>query len=432
MIGDTNNYIHISENTRDRVNEFLNCFFQYIEEQYDLEIINPIYNSDFLMIISEIYPLIDNKDKWEQMGYDLCKGLKQEIETYGISEKNLGMIGGFGYKCFCVSLFNKKTGNLSKFSNTLNKFFLEQAVEFVERLRRKNDVFMNDYDVIAGVSGFVYFLLDFEWNLEENLQLEKLIKYLIELTNYHEHMDNSIINFHIIKENLSREDEQLEFPNGNINFGLSHGMLGPLVALTKAHNKEIRVEGIENAISTLFDIYDQFKVYRNDIAAWPTQLSFENFIKGQYSDNLRLPMASWCYGNTGIARGLQKAAQYMGYTQKEETYKKDLINIINQPVNRYNLFETILCHGYSSVLCIRMMAYRDTKDERFVKTIEKDINAILDIFNKNSDTSYDMNQIIKNHFENDLSLLQGAMGVVLSLLGVIHESMEYGRVLMVD
>ncbi|MBU5483725.1 lanthionine synthetase C family protein [Clostridium sp. MSJ-11] len=432
IINNTNNYIDISEDTKDKINKFLECFLGYVEEQYELKIINPVHYCDLLIMISEAYPLLERKEKWEQIGYDLCKGLKQNIETYGISEKHMGMIGGLGYMCFCVNLFSEKTGNLLKFSHTLNKLLFQESVKLTERLRRKKDVNMNDYDMIAGVSGFIYFLLDFKWNLEEESQLKKLIEYLVELTKYHQYMGCSVINFHLTKENLSREDEKLEFPNGNINFGLSHGMLGPLLALTKAHSKGMEVEGIESAINELFGIYDQFKIYHNDIAAWPTQLSFESYIKGEFEDNLRPVMASWCYGNTGIARGLQKAAQYMKYVQKEEVYKKDLINIINQPVDRYNLYETIICHGYSSVLCIRTMAYRDTKDKRFVETIEKDIDAVISIFYRNSDTSYDINKIIKKHFKDNMSLMLGAVGVALSLLGVVHEDMEYGKLLMVD
>ncbi|MBM7870400.1 hypothetical protein JOC70_001885 [Clostridium pascui] len=427
-----NSYIDISANTKDEINKSLECFFEYVGEQYDLEIINPIYYCDLLMIISEAYPLVKHKEKWEKMGYDLCKGLKQDIETYGISEEHMGMIGGLGYKCFCISLFNKKTGNLSKFSNTLNKLFLEQSVKFTERLRRKKDITMNDYDTIAGVSGFIYFLLDFKWSSEEKSQLEKLIEYLVELTKYHQYMEHSVINFHLTKENLFREDEKLEFPNGNINFGLSHGMLGPLVALTKAYSKGIEVEGIESAINELFGIYDQFKIYHGNVATWPTQLSFDSYIKGEFSDKLRPVMASWCYGNTGIARGLQKAAQYMKYSQKEEVYKKDLINIINQPVDQYNLYETILCHGYSSVLSIRTMAYRDRKDKRFIETIEKDISAVINALHRDDNAHYNMDKIIKGYFKDDMSLLQGIGGVVLSLLGVVCEDVEYGRLLMID
>lgn len=432
IIDNVNSYIDISGTTKNKINKFLECFFKYIEEQYDLEIINPIYYCDLLIMISEVYPLATNKGKWEQMGYDLCKGLKQDIETYGISEERIGMIGGLGYTCFCVNLFNKKAGNLPKFSDTLNKFFLEQSVKFTESLRRKKDVNMKDYDIISGVAGFIYFLLDFEWSFNEKSQLEKLIEYLVELTKCHQYMEHSVINFHLTKENLFREDEKVEFPNGNINFGLSHGMLGPLVALTKAYRKGIKVEGIESAINELFDIYDKFKIYHEGIAAWPTQLSFESYIKGEFSDNLRPVMASWCYGNTGIARGLQKAAQYMGYTQKEEVYKKDLINIINQPVDQYNLYETILCHGYSSVLSVRTMAYRDRKDKQFIETIEKDISAVINAFHRNDNSDYNMDKIIKEYFKDDMSLLQGIGGVVLSLLGVVCEDVEYGRLLMVD
>lgn len=432
IINNTNNYIDISQNTGNKLNKFLEYYFEYVEEQYDLEIINPIYYCDLLLTISEVYPLLESKDKWERIGYDLCKGLKQDIERYGVSENNIGMIGGLGYTCFCVSIYSKRTRNLSGFSNTLNRLLLQKSIEFMEKVSVKIDVNMNDYDSVVGVSGLLYYLLDFQWDDNSIIQLKQLIEYLVGLTKYYEYEGHSVIKFHLNNENQFRDDEKLEFPNGNINFGLAHGMIGPLIALTKAYSKEIKVKGMEYAINTLFELYDKFKIYNGNIAAWPTQLSLEDYIKGEFSDNLRPIMASWCYGNTGIARGLQKSAKYMNYTQREKVYTKDLISITNQPIDQYNLHETILCHGYSSVLCIRMMAYRDSKDRHFIEIIEKDIDAILDRFPQSNDNSYDMNKIIKELFKEDISFLMGISGVALSLLGAVLEDTENGRLLLVD
>ncbi|NLY46782.1 MAG: lanthionine synthetase C family protein, partial [Tissierella sp.] len=418
IINNTSNYIDISQNTKDKLIKFLECFFEYVEEQYDAEEINPKYYCDLLLVISEAYPLLENKDKWEQIGYDICKGLKQDIEKYGIPVNNIGMIGGLGYMCFCINLYNKRTGNLANFSKTLNRLFLEKAINFVQNREIKTDLDMNDYDIIYGVSGFLYYLLDFQWDTDDIIRLKQLIKYLVGLTSDYEYEQHSCIKFHLKDQKKVRDDGKPEFPNGNINFGLAHGMIGPLIALTKACNKGVMVEGMEYAINRLFELYDKFKIYKNNnIAAWPTQLSFEDYIKGKFSDNLRPIMASWCYGNIGIARGLQKSAKYMNYAQKEKVYIEDLVNIFNQPVDQYNLYEAILCHGYASVLCIRMMTYRDSKDKRFIELVEKDIESILDRIPQSHDGNYDMNKVIEEHFKEDVSFLMGTTGVILSLVG---------------
>lgn len=427
------NDLYLTKETLSKVNNVLNSFFKYIENQYDLEMINPKYYYDFLLVISDAYPILTDKDKWEKIGYDLCKDIKHQLENYGINYDDIGMIGGLGYISFCVNLYSARTNNLQKFSKDLNKFLLEKTIIYTKKLiSKKYDTAMFDYDIIRGVAGVLYYLLDFEWSAEEKEQLNILVEYLIGLTKDHDYNGSKVINFHINNNNQFSEDEKLLYPNGNINFGLSHGMLGPLIALAKAHNNGFECPQIKEAIEVIFNLYDKFKVYIEDIPTWPTQLSFEDYISGEFNEDSRPVMSSWCYGNSGIVRGLQKAAKYMNDNNREEIYIKDLINVVNQPINRYNLSSPILCHGYSSVLSARTMAYRDKKDNRYISTIEDDIYSILKFFHINKNRECDIDKVIEEVLDGDKSLLMGAVGIMLSLLSTIYDDTHYCNLLMID
>mgnify|MGYP000853070688 FL=1 len=439
MIRKVKSFIEMSDKTTDEVYKFLECFFKYVENQYDSEILNPIYYTDLLLLASEAYPLLEDKEKWANVSYDMCKAMKQSLERYGILGGKPSMMGGLGYMCFAVNAFKKNTGNLPNFSQSLNKLLLESSGKYANTLiESKAETFMSQYDAILGLSGALYYLLDFKWTIDEKRHLERIVDYLIGLTKYHEYKGYYIINFHITRENQFREDEKKYFTDGNFNFGLSHGMMGPLIAMAKAWKRGIRVDGLKDAIEELFNIYEQFKKYKGDIPIWPTQLSFDDYIKGEFNEDTRPVISSWCYGNISIARGMQKTAQYMKWIEKEKEYKKDLINIINQPIEDYNLNSPILCHGYASVLCERTFAYRENKDKEFVETIEENINTMINMFKENNgyiekhkEILQDENRIIEGYFE-DLSFLQGTSGIILSLLGAISEDLDYGRLLLVD
>ena len=392
MIRKVKSFIEMSDKTTDEVYKFLECFFKYVENQYDSEILNPIYYTDLLLLASEAYPLLEDKEKWANVSYDMCKAMKQSLERYGILGGKPSMMGGLGYMCFAVNAFKKNTGNLPNFSQSLNKLLLESSGKLYTEVINEKGYYKGYY----------------------------------------------IINFHITRENQFREDEKKYFTDGNFNFGLSHGMMGPLIAMAKAWKRGIRVDGLKDAIEELFNIYEQFKKYKGDIPIWPTQLSFDDYIKGEFNEDTRPVISSWCYGNISIARGMQKTAQYMKWIEKEEEYKKDLINIINQPIEDYNLNSPILCHGYASVLCERTFAYRENKDKEFVETIEENINTMINMFKENNgyiekhkEILQDENRIIEGYFE-DLSFLQGTSGIILSLLGAISEDLDYGRLLLVD
>lgn len=432
-------YIRLSDNIRIKTEKFIENIYSYIENEYDKEILNPIYYRDIILLISEGFFFIKNKEKFEQIGYDLCKSIKQELEMYGVIENDIGMISGFGYKCFVVSKYSKRTGNLKRFSNSLNKLLLDFMENKIKTFVEKDiATTMSKYDVISGLSGSLYYLLDFSWNEEEVKKLNKVVSYLVNLTKYSNYKGNSVMKFHITRENQFRDDEKERFTNGNFNFGISHGMMGPLIVLSKAFNLGYKVDGLKESIEELTLLYDKFKVYKENIALWPSQLSLEEYLIGKCKDENYHVASSWCYGNISIARGLQKVAKNMGWDEKESLYKEDLINILNQPSINYNLSSPSLCHGYSSILSIITHSYMNDRDDRYVSRIEEMIALILKVFEENNKYIESHKEVLEDKdnyiegYSEDLSLLSGSLGIALTILGAISEDIEYGKLLLID
>ena len=432
------NYIDLSDSIENKIKGFIKNIYLYIESEYNQEILNPIYYRDIILFIAEGFSSLKEKEKWEKMGYNMCKAIKQDLENYGVVENDIGMIGSFGYTCFIISQYSKKTVNLIRFSNSLNKLLLDFTVDKVNLFKEDSQTSMRKYDVISGLSGSLYYLLDFSWNEDEIKKLENIISYLVGLTKYHDYKGKSVIKFHITRENQFRDDEKERFPNGNFNFGISHGMMGPLVALSKAYSLGYNVDGLKESIGELAEIYERFKVYKDNIPLWPSQLSLEQYLIGKCEEEHCHLASSWCYGNISISRGLQKVSKNMGWIEKEKLYKEDLINILNQPSENYNLHSPALCHGYSSILAIRTSSYIGDKDSRYIDNIEENIDIIIKRFEENNkyigehkEILEDKDSSIEGYFE-DLSLLSGSLGIALALLSVISEDVEYGKLLLID
>lgn len=432
-------YINVSNGIRLKIEEFLKNIYSYIENEYNQEILDPIYYRDIILLISEGFSFLDDKEKWEKVGYDICKGIKQDLESYGVVENDIGMISSFGYTCFVISKYSKRTGNVKRFSNSLNKLLLDFMENKIKTFIEKDvATTMSKYDVISGLSGSLYYLLDFSWSEEETKKLERVISYLVNLTKYYNYKGDSVINFHITRENQFRDDEKERFTNGNFNFGISHGMMGPLIVLSKAFNLGYKVDGLKESIEELTLLYDKFKVYKENIALWPSQLPLEEYLIGKCKDENYHVASSWCYGNISIARGLQKVAKNMGWDEKESLYKEDLINILNQPSINYNLSSPSLCHGYSSILSIITYSYMNDRDDRYVNRIEEIIDIILKVFEENNKYIENHKEILEDKdnyiegYSEDLSLLSGSLGIALTLLGAISENVEYGKLLLID
>lgn len=85
-----------------------------------------------------------------------------------------------------------------------------------------------------------------------------------------------------------------------------------------------------------------------------------------------------------------KTAKYLKMKERYQYYERELLKIIEQPIERYNLSSPILCHGYSSVIMIQI------------------------------------------YTQMGFELLEGKGGEVLALLGSLSVELNYGRALMAD
>jgi hypothetical protein len=110
---------------------------------------------------------------------------------------------------------------------------------------------------------------------------------------------------------------------------------------------------------------------------------------------------------------------------RKRVFEKDLFEIINQPIEKYNLEYPFLCHGYSSVLTIFTLFYRENKNYLLLKKINDLVNIIL------ASNYLEIKKSPTEIFKQDLSFLQGNIGCLLTLNGISSE-MNYPKLLMVD
>lgn len=338
-----------------------------------------------------------------------------------------GMFEGLGQYAFSIDLLKKKTGELKQMSNSFNRVMLKYLSNFINMFQ-KGQITFAAYDVTLGVSGILSFLLDAIEKEEKTSENQKIIcdtlKYLVWLTEDYKYKNWTVPRFHIQPNQQYLDEEKKYMPNGHINLGMAHGIIGILLVLLKAKRRGYIVVNQEKAIQKIFDIYDRFKIYDKGILKYPRRLSVENYINGTVSD---LTINSgWCYGNLGIVRGLMKASKEMEDMRCYWYYQNELLKVINQPFEEYNLTSPILCHGYASILVIQMMAWRESGNICFLETFERNINKILERSKKRF-SNYDLSQ-------NDLSLLNGNGGIILTLLEAISEKdiMNFEQLMFID
>lgn len=272
---------------------------------------------------------------------------------------------------------------------------------------------------------------------EEKHILKACIEYLVALTRDTKFEGKSIIKFHVLQPNQNPNFNQEKFKRGNINFGLAHGMLGPLIALAKAHAKGFNIEGLKDGIEKVYHLYEVFQVVNEEkIPCWPGPMTVEEYWNGTCNpENLHIS-SSWCYGNAGVMRGLQKVAGYMGWKEKEQAHVETMIRFFSQNIKTYDLYSPSLCHGFSSLVAIQMCAYSSYRNPKLLTNLERHIQKMIAGYRKNNENELNLTDIrnksilIEGHLK-DLSILTGSVGIAITLLSLKRKT-KTGKLLMID
>lgn len=312
----------------------------------------------------------------QSMAQKMVGLLGQDLDI-DFASPNDGMYGGLGVLTFSAHEIMGRTGELKETSELLDRFLLDQACQKADLFQQRKLSF-GSYDILGGIAGVVYYLLDCEEILnqpEEKLKLRDLIRFLIYLSGDYSYWGKQILRYHIRRRQQFLAIERKTMKQGHINFGMAHGVAGPLVALAKAKRQGIQEMYLEEAIWKLFGLYEELCVENNGIVRYPRRLPIDCYVSKTSADLTE--NAGWCYGNLGIIRSLMKTAKYLRKPMEYAYYLDKLVDILAQPAKEYNLSSPIVCYGYGSVISIQKYAFLESQDERCLVNLERNVEITL-------------------------------------------------------
>ena len=153
-----------------------------------------------------------------------------------------------------------------------------------------------------------------------------------------------------------------EFPGGHGNFGLAHGICGPLALLAQALRRGITVDGQREAVQTICLWLDSWRIDTPGGHRWPYMITRDEARtrpnQVRHSGATRRP--SWCYGTVGIARALHLAALALDDEARRRSAEDTLISAVTDPAQDALVSDASLCHGYAGLARITARAATDT------------------------------------------------------------------------
>ena len=420
------------------INNIIEHFFSKLED----DIKNNKFASEgvtgYLIIVGEMFELMPEQRKWLEYSYIIMGELKENIQNGKV--KTLGAFGGLADILFAVKLFNAKTGYYERFLRTAENLMLDRTEVYIKACQRNiNNVKDYHYDLVSGLTGIgMYLLWDEDINGRKKEVLKSILDYFVCLCGDNLYQGRIVPGWHIEYENQTREEDRRNFAQGNLNFGMAHGILGPLLVLSEAYKKGMIVEGQLEAIKKVIMIYMKFKTLdRDGVYNWASQLKIEDFIDNKCIDRIREPRASWCYGNIGISRALYLVSKNIGDNELLQFSINNLLSIAQLDSRKYLLESPIICHGYSGMLAILNLLCKEIGHPILKSKIHELIAEIIKLYDENYSYGFvncgtvEKNGIKVKEYIEFYDLLNGATGVVLTLVSAIKRDTIWERQLYI-
>lgn len=316
-------------------------------------------------------------------------------------------------------LYLAKSWTSDCFENHYNAEYVFSIYENTDERDRTTTVDMHstfELEPLLGLSGILRYLLLTDSELYRE-SIQKVVDALIYLSQYSTDKQEAVPNWHIQKDNVFPYEERESYRSGMINFGLSHGIAGPLAVLSVAKLQGINRPGLAEAIGRLIEFFLCFVQEQPDGEVyWPSAITGEEYLKPALSISPHKRL-SWCYGSLSILRSLFLASKAVSNEKIQIWAVNKAIRFTKMPLEKYLFESPTICHGYSGALILFESFYRDTHETAFLDAIERLQRKICSMNSMSYKYGFQNIDWIKGKYniEDDLSLLSGASGVLLAL-----------------
>jgi hypothetical protein len=187
---------------------------------------------------------------------------------------------------------------------------------------------------------------------------------------------------------------------GHANFGLAHGITGPLALLSRAARGHVVVDGQYEAITTICAWLDRWRQEGPAGPWWPEHITVGDLAAGRPSQ-AGPTRPGWCYGTPGIARAGQLAAIATGDRHMQEEYEDALAACLDDPAQQARITDAGLCHGAAGLFQTVWRAAADDSSDRLRLRLPPLAERLA--------------AAATSHDGTDLGLLTGTAGLTLAL-----------------
>ncbi|AUO09476.1 hypothetical protein NS115_18160 [Paenibacillus jamilae] len=382
--------------------------------------------------LDQLYP--DNG--WDMVGHSYLQKIQQVIEQQGIH--TLSLYSGLAGILLGVRALSRKNTRYQGMLDTLASWFEEAVLNYVEICKNQweeGQLRISQYDTIEGLTGIARVVLAFSDRPQMKIIWQRIVEVFHIFCGEKDYQGHRIPAWHILSANQFLEHEKVQYPNGNFNLGLSHGISGPLAFLSLSQLQGMTTEAMRADLRRLTEWICRWRVSGEAGTLWPGRVAVEEVLQGElHPSSIRDPWDSWCYGVPGIARSIWLAGQAMHNQEWSAIGLQAYVDIENRIQTMGGLTASTLCHGIGGLLHMVQRMYSDTGHVKLGAIRDELVVAVLDKYAAESKFGYYDEYFVNGKYEqvDEAGFLTGAAGVALVLASLLcEESPDWDQALLI-
>jgi lantibiotic biosynthesis protein len=359
-------------------------------------------------------------------GWDLVGKTHLELAARGAEQNSMGgtgMASGIAGLAFAAWQLSREGTRYLRLLTSLDDTMAHETIPIAARVRAGYGVPVGEFDAIAGLSGIGAYLLKRYREPAASVALANTVDALITMTT----REGPLPAWHTPAQLLFDDEARKNYPHGNLNCGLAHGIPGVLAFLSLFRLADIRLpnismECLDQAIVTAGDWLCANRMEDAWGMSWPSAIPLELADGGSGTlcpgDPRVAPggasRTAWCYGAPGIARAIWLAGQALDRSDYRDLATSAMESVYRRPIAARMIDSPTFCHGVAGLLAITLRFAGETRMPLFVEQAEKLTEQILGSYQPESLLGF-RNVEWSNNQTDQPGLLDGAAGVSLVL-----------------
>ncbi|MGW2562006.1 lanthionine synthetase C family protein [Streptomyces sp. NPDC001514] len=297
------------------------------------------------------------------------------------------------------------------------------------------------YDLINGLSGTTRLLLDsvadpVETGPDVEAALTASLRHLIDLTEPIRVDGHEVPGWWVPAELQISDRDRAEYPRGDFNLGMAHGITGPLAVLCSAYEAGSEEPGLRDAVQRIADWLLSWTLRDDAGPYWPARAGLEHEVAAQRPHEL-FTRTAWCYGTPGVAAALFRAGRVMDRSAWRTAAVEALRAALRRDESLWAIEGATVCHGYAGLLRI-LTRVAEAGDDPELHAGRRRLTAkVLECADEDAPFGFRhlmrfpaaARSPIPHRAVNTAGMLEGAAGVALSLLPTGDAPLPWDRTL---